>query len=63
MITPEKDKLEKAKERFMSRFPIERIRKFKKYRDISKKEYFLLVNNLEKIGILLLEFYIFTLKE
>ena len=63
MILPDKHKLEQARERFMQRFPIDRIRKLKKYRNLSDQQYIKLVNNLEIIGVLLLESYIFTLND
>ena len=63
MILPDKNKLEEARERFMKRFPIDRIRKIKKYRNLSNQQYLQLIHNLEKLGILLLESYIFTLND
>jgi len=63
MMLPDKDKLAEARERFMKRFPIDRIRKIKKYRNLSNQQYLQLIHNLEKLGILLLESYIFTLND
>lgn len=63
MMLPDKDKLTEARERFMKRFPIDRIRKIKKYRNLSNQQYLQLIHNLQKLGILLLESYIFTLND
>lgn len=63
MTQPDKNRMEEARERFMKRFPIDRIRKIKKYQNLSNEQYLELIHKLEKLGILLLEWYIFTLND
>ena len=54
MTQPDKNRMEEARERFMKRFPIDRIRKIKKYQNLSNEQYLELIHKLEKLGILLL---------
>lgn len=63
MTQPDKNRMEEARERFMKRFPIDRIRKIKKYQNLSNEQYLELIHKLEKLGILLLEWYLFTLND
>ncbi len=60
---PSKSRLTKAKERLMARFPIDTIRRIPKYRNLNNDQYVLLIDKLERLAIILLESYIFTLND
>jgi len=50
--------LEKARQKLMNAFPLERLKQIPKYRDCTKTQYLQLIQKLEILGLLLLESYI-----
>ena len=60
MIKPNKNKLQEASKKLREKLSFEKIRKIPKYRNFNKAQYLVLINNIERLAILLLESYIFT---
>lgn len=58
MNYPSKDNIQKATERVMKRLPLKKLRMIPKYRNLSKKEYKLLIKNAEIFALLILQSYI-----
>jgi len=60
MEKPDKHRLDLARERLMKRLPLKQVRKIAKYRNYNMEQYLQLIDKLERLGLLLLESYIFT---
>ena len=52
-----KHRVQKAKEKLREILSYEKLKNKAKYRDLTKEQYFVLINNLEKISFLILETY------
>ncbi|MCT4583133.1 MAG: hypothetical protein N4A35_17105 [Flavobacteriales bacterium] len=57
MKKPNKDSIRKATERVMKRLPIDKLRKIKKFKNISEQDYLKLIKNAEKFALLVLALY------
>jgi hypothetical protein len=55
---PSKDSIQKATKRFVKKHSLAKLRTKPDFQDISQEEYDLLVTNLEKFSIIILESYI-----
>lgn len=58
MRKPSEHKIKNGTERLMKRMPLEKVRLIPKYKNITEEQYFLLIKNVEKITILILESFI-----
>ena len=52
-----KHRVQKAKEKLRKILSYENLKRKTKYRNLTKEQYFVLINNLEKISFLILETY------
>jgi hypothetical protein len=55
-----KHKIEQAKEKLRNKLSFEFVKKLPKYRNITKKQYELLIINVERVCLVLLESYIIS---
>jgi hypothetical protein len=55
---PSTDSIQKATKRFVNKHSLAKLRTLPDFKDISQDEYDLLVTNLEKFSIIILESYI-----
>lgn len=53
-----KHRIEQAKEKLRNKLSFEFVKKLPKYRNITKKQYELLIVNIERVCLVLLESYI-----
>lgn len=55
--------MKSAREKLRKRLPIERIRQIEKYKEITQQQYVELMNRLEHLAIVLLDFYVKSKRE